>query len=135
YFEEVCRLNPRHPAATLFRRLPQLFDVDARLRMLDAVGDYVQLICLANPPIEAIAAPEDAPRLARLGNDSLAATCRTHPDRFPGFIAGLPMNNPRAAVVEALRAVREMGACGVQIFTNVNGVPLSDPQFLDLFAT
>ena len=73
YFDEVCRLVPQHPAATLFRRLPQLFDIDARLRLLDAIDDYAQLLCLANPPIEAIASTEDAPRLARLGNDALAA--------------------------------------------------------------
>ncbi len=135
YFAEFCRLQPQHPAATLFKLRPELYDIEARLRLLDQVPDYAQVLCLANPPLEAIAGPEESPRLARLGNDTLAATCRTYPDRFPGFVAGLPMNNPAAAVVEARRAVRELGACGVQMFTNVNGVPLSDPQFLELFAT
>jgi predicted TIM-barrel fold metal-dependent hydrolase len=135
YFAEFCRLQPQHPAATLFRRRPELYDTDARLRLVDAVPDYAQILCLANPPLEAIAGPDESPRLARLGNDALAATCKAWPDRFPGFIAGLPMNNPTAAVAEARRAVRELGACGVQIFTNVNGVPLSEPQYFDLFAT
>jgi aminocarboxymuconate-semialdehyde decarboxylase len=44
------------------------------------------------------------------------------------------MNNPAAIVAEARRAVTELGACGVQIFTNVNGVPLSDPRYFQLFA-
>jgi aminocarboxymuconate-semialdehyde decarboxylase len=53
-----------------------------------------------------------------------------HPDRFPGFIASLPMNNPDAAVAEAERALRELGAAGVQIYTNVNGHPLDEPHYL-----
>lgn len=135
YFEAFCQRQPQHPAATLFRRRPELYDIDARLRLLDQVDDYAQILCLANPPLEAIAGPDDSPQLARLGNDTLAATCRAWPDRFPGFIAGLPMNNPVASVAEARRAIRELGACGVQIFTNVNGVPISDPTYFDLFAT
>ncbi len=134
YFEAFCRLKPQHPAATLFRRLPQLYDLDARLRVLDRFDDYQQLLCLANPPIEAIAPPQDSPHLARLANDALAATIKSNADRFPGFIAGLPMNNPSQAVVEARRAIVELGACGVQVFTNVNGIALSDPQFFDVFA-
>lgn len=135
YFEEFCRLQPQHPAATLFKRRPELYDIDARLRLLDQVPDYAQILCLANPPIEAIAGPDDSPRLARFANDQLAATVKARPDRFPGFVAGLPMNNPAAAVTEARRAVRELGACGIQIFTNVNGVPVSDARYYELFAT
>jgi aminocarboxymuconate-semialdehyde decarboxylase len=136
YFELFCRTKPDHPAATLFKRLPQLYDIDARLRLLDQVGDdYAQVLCLANPPIEAIAGPDESPALAWIANDNLAATVKAHPDRFPGFIAGLPMNNPAAAVAEARRAIRVLGACGVQVFTNVNGVPLSDPRYFEILAT
>ncbi len=134
YFEAFCTRQPQHPAATLFPRRPELYDIDARLRLLEAVDDYQQILCLANPPIEAIAGPDDSPALARYANEQLAATVKAHPDRFPGYVAGLPMNNPQAAVAEARRAIREGGACGIQIFTNVNGVPLSDPRYFDLFA-
>lgn len=135
YFEEFCRLQPQHPAATLFKRRPELYDIGARLRLIDKVPDYAQVLCLANPPLEAIAGPDETPRLARLANDQLAATVKAHGDRFPGFVAGLPMNDPAASVAEARRAVKELGACGIQIFTNVNGVPLSDARYFDLFAT
>ena len=56
-----------------------------------------------------------------------------HPDRFPGFVASLAMNNPEAALAEAERATLELGAVGVQVFTNVNGQPLDQPAFLQLF--
>ena len=39
-----------------------------------------------------------------MANDLLAETCRQHPDRFPAFIASLPMNNVEASVAEADRA-------------------------------
>src|SRR5215472_14980912 len=54
-------------------------------------------------------------------------------DRFPGFVGALPMNNPAAAVEEIDRAVLKLGAVGFQIYSNVNGRPLDEPEFLPIF--
>src|SRR6266508_2112698 len=78
--------------------------------------------------------PPVAAELARLANDELAELCTAHPDRFMGFAASLAMNDPDAAVREAQRATKDLGALGVQIFTNVNGVALDEPRFAPLFA-
>jgi predicted TIM-barrel fold metal-dependent hydrolase len=43
------------------------------------------------------------------------------------------MNNPEAALQEADRAVRQLGARGVQVFTNVAGKPLDDEDVLPIF--
>ena len=43
------------------------------------------------------------------------------------------MNNVEASVAEADRAVKELGARGVQVFTNVAGKPLSAPEFRPVF--
>lgn len=115
------------------REIPVMVDLDLRLRMMDQFGDYVQVLSLAAPPIEVLAAPEDAPDLAALANDGMAEVVQKHPDRFPGFIASLPMNNPEATMREIERATGALGATGIQIFTNVNGVPLDDPIFLPVF--
>jgi aminocarboxymuconate-semialdehyde decarboxylase len=56
-----------------------------------------------------------------------------YPDRFPGFIASLPMNNPEAVVAETERAIKDLKAVGVQVFTNVNGKPLDIPELKPLF--
>src|SRR5262249_18825496 len=56
------------------------------------------------------------------------------PDLFPAFLAAMPTNNPDAAVREAERAIKTLGARGIQVFTNVNGKPLSNSEFLPLFA-
>jgi len=116
--------------------IPVLYDLDARFRVMERFGDeYRQILTVASPPIETLGPPDRAADLARLANDELAELCGTHPDRFVGFAASLPMNDPDAAVREAERATRDLGALGVQIFSNVNGLALDDPRFAPLFAT
>src|SRR5260370_16369900 len=83
--------------------------------------------------MEAFGDAKHSPELAQLANDGLAELVLKHPDRFPGFVAGLPMNNPKTAVQEIERPVMKLGAPGVQLFLHVNGKPLDDPQFLPLF--
>src|SRR5262249_46340018 len=51
YFERLHQLIPDHPATTAFPRLRTLWDLDARLRLLDQFGDYAQVLSLANPPL------------------------------------------------------------------------------------
>jgi uncharacterized protein len=134
YLDRLGDLIPGHVALSAFPRLKTLWDVDARLRLLDEFDGVQQVPSLANPPLELIAPPELTPELARLANDALAELCRQHCDRFPAFVAALPMNNIEAALGEIDRSVRELGACGVQIFTHVAGQPLSAPQFRPIFA-
>ena len=114
-------------------RMPGMSDLDERRRILDAFPGYRQVLSLASPAPEAIADAEASPALVRLGNDCLAEWCRTDPDRFPGFVASLPMNHPEAALREARRAVGELGALGVQVYTHVNGAPLDRPEYLAVF--
>jgi aminocarboxymuconate-semialdehyde decarboxylase len=114
--------------------IPVLVDLSLRLAMMDRWEGYVQVLTLANPPIEVVAPPAASPDLARLANDEMAAIVARLPDRFPGFVASLPMNNPDAAMREIDRAIDELGATGVQIFTNVNGRPLDGPEYQPIFA-
>lgn len=115
------------------RGVPMLYDLDVRFRVMDQFPGYEQILSIATPPLEAYAAPADAVDLARLANDGMAELVQEYPQRFPGFVASLPMNDPDAAVVEAHRAVRDLGARGVQVFSNVNGTPISAPRFLPIF--
>jgi aminocarboxymuconate-semialdehyde decarboxylase len=134
YLDRLESVIPGHTAVTAFPRLKTLWDVDARLSLLDEFPGLQQVLSLANPPLELIAAPDQTPDLARLANDALADVCRKHPDRFPAFIAALPMNNIEASLAEIDRAVNELGACGIQVFTNVAGKPLSGAEFRPIFA-
>jgi uncharacterized protein len=60
--------------------------------------------------------------------------CRQHPDRFPGFVAALPMHEVEPSLAEAKRAIDQLGAKGIQLFTNVNGKPIDAAEYAPLFA-
>ena len=113
------------------RNIPSIVDLDERFRIMDKFGDYVQVICIPNPPIETFGS--HANDLARLANDGMAELVAKYPDRFPGFIASLSMNDPEALLAEATRAVKDLGAVGVQVFSNVLGKPLDRPETMALF--
>jgi aminocarboxymuconate-semialdehyde decarboxylase len=115
------------------RGVPMLVDLDERFRVMDRFPDYAQVLSLAMPPIEALAGPAESPDLARIANDGMAELCRKYPERFPTFIASLPLNNPAAAVAELHRSIKELGAKGIQIFSNAAGRPLDLPEFAPIF--
>ena len=110
-----------------------IHDLDERFRQMDPFGDYRQMISLPNPPLEEITDPEMGSELARVANDAMAELVLKHPDRFPGFIAALAMHDMDGAMVELHRSIKDLGARGVQIFTNVDGKPLDLPQYQPLF--
>src|SRR5262252_6966455 len=75
-----------------------LHDLDLRFRVMDQFGDdYRQVISMASPPVEAFGGPDVTAELARMANDAMADLVARHSDRFPGFIACLPMNHPAEA--------------------------------------
>ena len=82
------------------REDPALIDLDARWRVMDAFGDYVQVLTLAVPPPAELGDPAMARDLARAANDEQAELVRGHPDRFAGFSAALPMTDIDAAAQE-----------------------------------
>ena len=112
----------------------QLHDLDERFRAMDPFGDYRQVVSLPNPPLEDFATPEQGLELARVGNDAMAELVEKHPDRFPAFVAALAMLDMDGTMDELHRAVRDLGAAGVQIFTNVAGRPLDHADYEPLFA-
>ena len=108
------------------QNIQTIVDVDSRLRILDEFGDYVQVLTLPLPPLEILAGPDKSPQLAIEGNDGLAELVQKH-DRFLGFAASLPMNNPDAALREMERSIDQLGAFGVQVYSNAAGKPLDAP--------
>ena len=134
YFDKMIEIAPN--AKDMHKRVrsvPCIVDLDERFRIMDMFDDYVQVICLGSPPIEVFGAPPVSTDLARLANDGMAELVRKYPDRFPGFIASLPMNDPEGLLAEAKRAVKDLGAAGVQIFSNVLYKPLTKPETMPLF--
>ncbi len=136
FFQEMNRIAPRlGNIGARLRGVKKLFDLDERFREMDQFGDYREIISLPNPPVEDLAAGEVGLNLARIGNDAMAELCARHPTRFPTFVAALSMTDVEGSVQEARRAVNELGAGGVQIFTNIAGRPLDEKEFEPIFAT
>ena len=137
FFDRMKRIAEANPAlAASIKRwlnIPVLWDLDARIRMMGKFRGYQQVLTLSLPAIEFLAGPEESPALARLANDGMAEIVAERPDLFPAFVASLPMNNIPAALEEMDRAITKLGAKGIQIFTNVNGRPLDNPEFYPVF--
>jgi aminocarboxymuconate-semialdehyde decarboxylase len=135
FFKALTQITGEMQAITARSgRVPMMTDLDRRFEVMDMFGeDYCQVLSLASPPLEAIAAPEQAWELSRIGSDAMAELCRKYPDRFPGFIGTAPLSNMEKCVDECRRAVEELGAVGMQIFTNVNGKPLDREEFAPFF--
>jgi predicted TIM-barrel fold metal-dependent hydrolase len=137
FFDRLEAVTVNKGAIKRWLHIPFLHDVDVRFRMLEEFGgDYRQVFSLSSPPIESVNPDRQITLdLATLANDSQAELVRKYPDRFSGFIASLPLNHPEESVRELERAVTALGALGVQVFTNVNGLPLDEPRFFPLFET
>ena len=137
YFERMKRIAEGNPglAAALKRwmHIPVLWDLDRRMKMMKRWPGYQQVLTLSMPAVEFLGTPEETPALARLANDGMFEIVTEHPDLFPAFVASLPMNNVQASLDEMDRAIGKLGAKGIQIFTNVNGRPLDDPEFYPIF--
>jgi len=134
FYDKMMAVAPNHKdIGKRVRNVPVIVDLDLRFKVMDQFEDYVQVICLPNPPLEVLGGPKISAELAKVANDGMADYVAKYPDRFPGFIASLPMNNPDAVVTETQRAIKDLKAVGVQVFSNANGKPLDLPEFKPLF--
>ena len=112
------------------RSLPSLYDLNVRKKIVDGFPDYQQILSYPQPPIEKFAkTPAHIDEFCRIINDGLAELCAKERDHFPGWVAQVSLAAPDAGVAEAERAVKQLGALGVQIYTNVAGAPIDAPQY------
>jgi len=137
FFERMKEIAAAKPAlAANIKRwlnIPVLWDLEKRIKMMQRWPGYQQVLTLSLPAIEFLADENESPALARLANDGMAEIVQQHPALFPAFVASLPMNNVPAALEEMDRAIGKLGAKGIQIFTNMNGRPMDEPEFFPIF--
>ncbi len=106
----------------------QLVDIgEGRIREMDAAGIDVQVLSLTSPGAEMLEASEAGP-FAREVNDHLGQAVKRHPYRLAG-LATLPTADPKSAVSELERTVKEYGFKGAVINGHVRGRYLDDPFF------
>jgi len=106
-------------------------DLAYRRGVLDEHGVAMQVLTLTTPGTH-VEAPAAAARLASLVNDEFHEAVAGGGGRFAA-LATLPLNDPAASVRELERACRTLGMPGAMLFSNVNGVALSDRRFWPLY--
>src|SRR4030095_7036691 len=135
YFDKMVEVVPNKAAVRRWLNIPVLYELDSRLKMMEEFGpDYQQILTLSLPAVEYVAPPDTSGDLAKMANDGMAEIVAKYPQRFPAFSASIGMHNVKASLAEIRRAVETLNARGIQIFTNVNGRPLDDPEFAPIFA-
>jgi aminocarboxymuconate-semialdehyde decarboxylase len=118
--------------ASFFLAQRALHDLELRLRTIDDQPDYLQVLTPLPGPLvfETGITPAE---LARKNNDQLAKITQRHADQFAGFAAATPLTDPDAATAEAIRAVTDLGALGVQLKADAVNLPLHEPRYEPLF--
>lgn len=106
-------------------------DIAYRESVLKEHGVDTQILSLTTPGTH-VEEPAIAVKLARLVNDGFAAIVRGSGGRFAA-VATLPLSDPQASARELERACRQLGFCGAMVFSNINGVALSDDRFLPVW--
>jgi aminocarboxymuconate-semialdehyde decarboxylase len=109
------------------------WDADKRLVEMEAAGIRRQVVSPMPELLSYWLPPEDAAVLLRHVNDEIAGLCAAHPQRFSG-LGGVPLQDVDLAVRELEHVLRAQKLVGVEIATNVNGVPIGDPRFEPFFA-
>jgi aminocarboxymuconate-semialdehyde decarboxylase len=106
-------------------------DIDFREGELAKYGIDTQVISLTTPGTH-VESPANAGKLAALVNDAFAEVVRTKRGKFLA-LATLPLNDPAASVKEFERACRQLHFPGAMLFSNINGVALSDERYWPLY--
>lgn len=106
--------------------VPEMFDYPARIKMMDRVGIDVSVISLTCPNVY-WGTPEVSLQAARIMNEDMAAARERYRGRVEYFCS-LPWQHADLAVAELKRA-RSRGAAGVMVLGNIDGAPLTAPQF------
>ena len=109
----------------------QLTDLDHRIAEMDAFQVDMHLLAITSPGVQAFDA-ELGTELARIANDTLAATIARHPTRFAGLAAVAPQD-PQSAAREIERAIRTLKFGGVILNSHTHGEFLDDPKFWPIF--
>jgi aminocarboxymuconate-semialdehyde decarboxylase len=106
-------------------------DIDFRTEVLRNAGVDKQILTFTTPGVH-IESPTRSVELARMVNDRFAEVVKKRGGLFAA-LATLPLNDPAASATELERAFNDLGFRGAALFSNVNGVALSDRRFWPLY--
>ena len=108
-------------------------DIDYRTGVLESLNVDTQLLSLTTPGTH-VEEPKTAVRLARIVNDGFASIVADGRGRYRAM-ATLPLSDPAESAKELRRAREELHFAGAMVFSNINGVALSDERFWPVWET
>ena len=114
------------------RALPD-WSAEAALALMDQIGTATAILSVSTPGTGPAADAAEAVRVAREVNDFSADLVKDMPDRF-GFFATVPLPHLEEPPAETVRSLDELGADGVILLANNDGIYLGQPEHEDLFA-
>jgi 5-carboxyvanillate decarboxylase len=113
------------PETSLGRRL---IDVDGeRLEQMDRDGVAMHVLSLTSPGVQ-VFDTETAVSMAQLANDRMAEVISRHPTRYAGLASFAPQD-PKRAVKEMERAIKELKLNGFVVNSHTNNEYLDDPKY------
>lgn len=131
-FNQFVKLSKDENMIKRMTNIPSVVDLDVRLAQIKSFGEnYCQVISMPAPAMESFG--EHSIEMSILANNGMAELVAKYPKQFPAFIASLPLNDIQEAINEAKRAIEQLGARGIQLFTNILGTPLDDIRFKPIF--
>ena len=110
--------------------VPAHRDIDYRAEVLRKSGIDKQILSFTTPGTH-VESPERSVELARIVNDNFVKIMNERSNQFSA-LATLPLNDPEASVSELERAF-SLGIRGATVFSNINGIALSDQRFWGLY--
>lgn len=122
------------PASRLAVELnPGLVDLDIRRRSIDHFAEhgYRQLLSVSMQGTEDPAVRGILADICHAANVELREIVDRHPNSLVGAFAALPLADPDAALRE-LDHIAELGLCGFQVYSSVDGRPLDDRAILEV---
>ena len=102
-------------------------DIEYRDGVMKETGVDRQVLTLTTPGTHVEEAAM-AVKLARMVNEGFAAIVARYPRRFLA-LGTLPLSDPAASAKELERICRQLRFAGAMVFSNINGVALSDQRF------
>lgn len=133
YYDRVTALGGGAHMLTRARNMQAMSDLAYRLEKMSEFEGYQQVPCIVSPNVEQLVAPAHTAGLARFANECFYELTQKYPDKFPTFVATLPLDDLDKAAREAEYAITQLGAAGAQIFTNRSGRAVDSEEYYQLF--
>ena len=107
------------------------YDAEARIKDMDELGVDAQVLTLTAPDVQSFS-PAEGVMWAKKTNDYFAEICHKYPRRFYAM-ATLPYQDIDESLKELDRAYKDLGVKGITMFSNINGKPITLPEFYPIY--